>query len=281
MMMMMMILFRLGAMLQNAVRHRDEERREFSVRRLFTNDDDYNDNNDELWYDGLMNDVKAAEGDDDVIDERECKLSIYEEEPLISMASSDSVLSTDDDDGDDDDDDGDDHQVGVDHRSVTVVYGSSFIYPDLLMIRVLLKMIWNLLEVKDGFYHAEYRKMIASWIVTVEVGALFINAGSVVDNVIVDDMKVKKGKKVDINRRRGYDDDMNDAHSGSSSSHTHSHNTHKGDTNNNHDQNNHVKRGIKLSRIAREDSVIMLYYNLLSSTTTTTTPSTTHTDDGI
>lgn len=266
-------------MLQKAVRHRDKEKIEFSIRRLFTDDDDDDYEGSRSWYCGVVNGMNAAaEGGDDVIDEREIKLSIYEDEPMLSKSSSASILSKDDGDDDDDDESNDDHQ----RRVVPVAYESSYIYPDLLLIRGVLKMIWNLLEVKDDVsFHEGYRRKIASWIVTVEVGALSINVVPLVavvdDDAIVNRMGVRKGR---IDSRR--DDDMSDvnSHTGSSIiSHNHNH-MNKGDINSNHysdqysnrDQQHH--RGIKLSRIALEDPVIMLYYNLLSSTSTSP-------DDGI
>lgn len=275
-------------MLQKAVRHRDKEKIEFTNRRLFTDndvDDDYEGSR--SWYCGIVNSMNAAaEGDDDVIDEREIKLSIYEDEPMLSKSSSASILSKDDGD-DHDDDQSNDDQSNDDHqrRVVPVAYESSYIYPDLLLIRGVLKMIWNLLVVKDDVsFHEGYRRKIASWIVTVEVGALSINIVPLVAVVVDDDamvnrMGVRKGR---IDNRRD-DDDMSDVHShtGSSSINSHNHiHMNKGDINSNHysDQNNnrdqqHYK-GIKLSRIALEDPVIMLYYNLLSSTSTSP-------DDGI
>jgi hypothetical protein len=281
-------------MLQKAVRHRDKEKIEFSNRRLFTDYDDYDDNDSRSWYCDVVNGMNvAAEGDDDVIDEREIKLSIYEDEPMLSKSSSASILSKDDGDDhddnvvvdDDDDESNDDHQP----RVVPVAYESSFIYPDLLLIRGVLKMIWNLLEVKDDVsFHVGYRRKIASWIATVEVGALsIINIVPLVavvdddDDSMVKRMGVRKSR---INTRRDDDDDdMSDVKSHTSRSSIISHNhihRNKGDINSNHnsdqnrnrDQQHH--RGIKLSRIALEDPVIMLYYNLLSSTSTSP-------DDGI
>jgi hypothetical protein len=173
-------------MLQKAVRHRDKEKIEFSVRRLFTDNDDDDYEGSRPWYCGIVNGMNAAtEGDDDVIDEREIKLSIYEDEPMLSKSSSASILSKDDgDDDDDDDQSNDDHQ----RRVVRVAFESSYIYPDLLLIRGVLKMIWNLLVVKDDVsFHEGYRRKIASWIVTVEVGALSINIVPLVAVVVDDD----------------------------------------------------------------------------------------------
>lgn len=270
-------------MLQKAVRHRDKEKIEFSIRTLFTDndvdDDDY-EGSSRSWYFGIVNGMNAAtEGDDDVIDEREIKLSIYEDEPMLSKSSSASILSKDDGDDDDDDQSNDDHQC----RVVPVAYESSYIYPDLLLIRGVLKMIWNLLEVKDDVsFHEGYRRKIASWIVTVEVGALSINIVPLVavvdDDAMVNRIGIRKGR---IDSRRD-NDDMSDvnSHTGSSIiSHNHIH-VNKGDINSNHNSDQNSNRdqqhhkGIKLSRIALEDPVIMLYYNLLSSTSTSP-------DDGI
>jgi len=221
-------------MLQKSVRDQD--------RNLFINDDldvdCYNIdelNNDGRWYDELVDGTNISDGDDEVIDEKVVKLSIYEVEPVLSRSSTVSILTNNISDGEVESDSNDGH-IGKgdvynmvaggyndDNSNSGMSYESSFIYPDLLLIRAILKMMWNLLIVES--YDVVYKRKVSAWIGSMEVGTLPID----VDNIR------------DGNNKGVY----------------------KGDDNGNFGQNNHLYRGVKLSRVAKEDPVIMLYFNLL------------------
>ena len=234
----------MGIILQKAVRDQDRE--------LLINDDlDVDCNNiDERWYDELVDDTNISDGDDEVIDEKVVMLSIYEVEPVLSRSSTISILTNNISDGEGESDSNDGHvgKVNVynmmcggyndDNSNAGMSYESSFIYPDLLLIRAILKMMWNLLIVES--YDVVYRRKVSAWMGSMEVGALPIDiTHKIIDErvrVVVDNIRDGNNKGV-----------------------------YKGDDNTSFGQNNHVYRGVKLSRVAREDPVIMLYYNLLLS----------------
>lgn len=192
---------RLAAILRYAVRDREMEQNEFAIQNV----DSKLDNSFQYFKNEYYNVIHSEHDVDEVVDEKEFKFAIDENVDMIAVSSTSSLKS-------------------ISSTTSGFLKDQKFIYPDLLLIRFILKTISNLVHTPNSIYDQSYRNELAKWILSAEVGPPTNH--------------------------------LETLHSSSSSEVIH------------HIENNKLKKNnkitIKLSRIAKADSVVMLYFNLIS-----------------